>query len=67
VPAFLPLPASPRAAPNALPAGPARGLEPGLPWSVWVGLACVGIGLPIGGFVRLRQRRRAASGLAQTA
>jgi murein DD-endopeptidase MepM/ murein hydrolase activator NlpD len=64
------LPLSPRAVPRPLPASPRaapRGLEPALPWSVWVGLACVGIGLPAGGFVRLRQRRRATSRVAQTA
>jgi murein DD-endopeptidase MepM/ murein hydrolase activator NlpD len=65
------LPASPRAAPaSPLPAWPradSRGLQPGLPWSVWVGLACVGLGLPVGGFMRLRRRRHASSRVAQTA
>ncbi len=66
-----PLPASPRGAPaRPLPPSPRAaplGLGPGPPWSVWVGLACVGIGLPVGGFVRLRRRRNAASRVAQPA
>ncbi|MEJ7798328.1 MAG: M23 family metallopeptidase [Solirubrobacteraceae bacterium] len=41
--------------------------EKRLPWSVWVGLACAGLGLPIGGFVRLRRRRSATAQVAQTA
>jgi murein DD-endopeptidase MepM/ murein hydrolase activator NlpD len=62
-----PLPAAPRAAPaRRRPASP-LGVEPALPWSVWVGLGCAGIGLPIGGFVRLRQRRRASRRVARTA
>jgi hypothetical protein len=63
-------PALPRAAPTPLPASPRdapRDLEPGLPWSVWAGLACFGIGLPVGGFLRLRERRRATRRVAQTA
>jgi hypothetical protein len=47
---------SPRAAP-----------APGVPWPVWLGLACVGLGLPFGGFVRVRRRRHATSRVAQTA
>jgi hypothetical protein len=65
-----PLPASPRLAHEPVPASPRaapRGLERGLPWTVWVGLASVGIGLPIGGVVRLRQRRRSTSRVARTA
>ncbi len=39
-----------------------------LPWPVWLGLALVGLGLPLGGgFVTLRRRRRAARAIAQTA
>jgi Peptidase family M23 len=66
-----PLPAAPRVGPaRPLPVAPRiapRAPEPRLPWSVWAGLACVGIGLPVGGFVRLRQRRRATRRVAQTA
>ena len=43
-------------------AAPPGGFEPRVPWTVWIGLACVGLGLPFGGFVRLRRRGRAARG-----
>jgi hypothetical protein len=29
-----------------------------LPWTVWIGLALFGLGLPLGGLVRVRRRRR---------
>ncbi len=62
-----PAPAAPRGAPaRPVPAAPA-GARPALPWSVWAGLACFGFGLPLGGFVRLRRRRRTAHRVAQTA
>jgi murein DD-endopeptidase MepM/ murein hydrolase activator NlpD len=73
-----PLPAAPSAAPaRPVPAVPRGGLarrvpaapvgpQPALPWSVWAGLACFGFGLPLGGFVRLRRRRRTAHRIAQT-
>lgn len=31
-----------------------------LPWTVWLGLLCVGLGLPLGGLVTARRRRRRA-------
>jgi hypothetical protein len=38
-----------------------------IPWYVWVGLACVALALPIGGFVAVRgQRRRIANRAAAT-
>ncbi len=36
-------------------------------WLVWVGLGCVGLGLPLGGFVHLRRRRRAIAVAARMA
>jgi murein DD-endopeptidase MepM/ murein hydrolase activator NlpD len=51
----------PRPHPDARPAfehGPS-GVR--LPWTVWAGLGCVGLGLPLGGFVRLRRHRRATA------
>ena len=56
----------PRAAP-APASSPAPVAAPKLPWPVWLGLACVLLGLPLGGFVRLRRRRRATAVVAQTA
>ena len=52
----------PLAAPAApVPAG-------GVPLTVWAGLACVAVGLPFGGFVTVRRRRRRAlAHIAQTA
>jgi len=40
-----------------------------MPWVVWIGLLCVGLGLPLGGLagVRRRRRRRAYAPLAPTA
>jgi hypothetical protein len=29
-----------------------------MPWLVWLGLALVGLGLPLGGLVQVRARRR---------
>lgn len=58
------LPAQPREVPAAAdrpPAGSER-----LPWPIWLGLALFGLGLPLGGFVQARERRRrAAAPLAQ--
>ncbi len=63
------LPPSPvGAAPRLAPAAPsderaprARGPAPAtpVPWTAWVGLGCVGLGLPFGGLVHRRRRRRA--------
>ncbi|MFP5363114.1 MAG: murein hydrolase activator EnvC family protein [Thermoleophilia bacterium] len=50
----------PGAAAGAMPAAPRRtaaGAEH-LPWPLWIGLALVVLGLPVGGIVRLRARRR---------
>lgn len=61
-----------RRAPRELPvvrpvAVPVRAAER-LPWPVWLGLALIGIGLPLGGgFVSVRRRRRAARAIARTA
>jgi hypothetical protein len=39
-----------------------------MPWAVWLGLALVGLGLPLGGLLRLRtRRRRTVPAVAQTA
>jgi len=48
-----------------VPAAPA----PGVPLTVWAGAVCVGLGLPLGGFItaRRRRRRRALAHVAQTA
>ena len=48
-----------------LGSGPRAAVRVG--WPVWVGLGCVGLGLPLGGFVRLRRRRRATAGGARIA
>ncbi len=56
---------APRTAPRVAPGLPRA--APGIPWPVWVGLACFGLGLPLGGFVRVRRRRHATSRVAQTA
>jgi hypothetical protein len=72
------VPAQPwRARRHGLPAMPTRltpapktsppAAIPGVPWPVWVGLASFGLGLPFGGFVRLRRRRHAAIRVASTA
>jgi murein DD-endopeptidase MepM/ murein hydrolase activator NlpD len=60
----------PRAArysrPLAVPAAPVPAR--GVPLTVWAGLACVAVGLPFGGFVTVRRRRRRAlAHAAQTA
>lgn len=66
-----PLSARPLHAPPApLPARrahapPAR--DPPIPWLVWVGLAAFGLGLPLGGLVRVRRRGRAASAVVRAA
>jgi hypothetical protein len=59
-----PLPAAPRLtplrSPPLAPAPPRVGPAPvaRMPWPVWLGLALVGLGLPLGGLVRVRTRRR---------
>ncbi|MEA2663436.1 MAG: hypothetical protein QOI11_380 [Candidatus Eremiobacteraeota bacterium] len=64
-----PAPAWPRAAqpsadsPRAASPGPA----PTLPLVVWVGLAGIGLALPVGGIVGVRRHRRATSGRAVAA
>ena len=71
-----PVPGSPRLAPvrpeplapTVAPAPPSpAGPPPGVPWLVWMGLACVGLALPIGGLVRHRRRERVARRIARTA
>lgn len=72
-----PAPARPLAQPEArrvhVPApvlAPARAAAPhaATPWTVWAGLLCVGLGLPLGGLVSVRRsrhrRRHAATSLA---
>ena len=59
-----PVPAAPR---SVLVHTGSPGFQPGVPWLAWAGLACFGLGLPIGGFVRLRRRRSATSHYARTA
>jgi murein DD-endopeptidase MepM/ murein hydrolase activator NlpD len=55
VPVGAPLPGSGQGRPLARgPLPPTR-----LPWTVWAGLACVGLGLPLGGLVHRRRRRHA--------
>jgi len=65
------VPARPIPAPAWRPApgasSPSRGFKPGVPWSAWVGLACFGLGLPIGGLVGLRRRRQSTSRVARIA
>lgn len=47
---------------------PAHGRAARLPWPVWLGLALFGLGLPLGGLVRLRKRQaRAPAGVPQAA
>lgn len=64
-----PAPALPR--PVVPPADAPRTAPPGLPltlpWVVWVGLASIGLALPVGGIVRLRRRRRGTSAPAVAA
>jgi murein DD-endopeptidase MepM/ murein hydrolase activator NlpD len=64
-PIVQPLPARPL--PAAMPAPDPRGAR--LPWPVWVGLGLVCLGVPLGGVVRGRARRRAraAAPVAQVA
>lgn len=58
-----PAPSGAQTAPSTPPAGVER-----LPWAVWLGLALFGLGLPLGGLVRVRTRRRLApASLPQTA
>jgi len=64
-PARRPLP-MPRAAPAALRPAPADAGR--LPWAVWLGFVLFGLGLPVGGLVRVRERRRrAVAAVAQAA
>jgi hypothetical protein len=62
-PGPAPAPTRPRAA--VPPADAPRAAAPGptltLRWVVWVGLASIGLALPVGGIVRVRRRRRGTS------
>lgn len=66
-----PAPVTPVARPVSLraPAAvPARAPSAVTPWTVWLGLVCVGLGLPLGGLVAVRRRRlRATYPLARPA
>jgi murein DD-endopeptidase MepM/ murein hydrolase activator NlpD len=62
----------PRARPSALPTAhpaaiPPRAGASRLPWPVWLGLALVALGLPLGGALTVRRRRQAPVPLPQTA
>jgi murein DD-endopeptidase MepM/ murein hydrolase activator NlpD len=60
--------ARPSALPTARPAAtPPRAAAHRLPWPVWLGLALFGLGLPLGGTVTVRRRRRAAAPVPRTA
>lgn len=61
-----PAPASPRAAAPAADSPRAAAPRPALtlPWAVWVGLASIGLALPVGGIVTVRRRRRGTSARA---
>jgi murein DD-endopeptidase MepM/ murein hydrolase activator NlpD len=49
-------------------AGEASAPAPRMPWLVWLGLALFGLGLPLGGLVRVHaRRRRAGAAVARTA
>jgi hypothetical protein len=62
-----PLP-HPRALPIARPAAiPPRADVPRLPWPVWLGVALLGLGLPLGGLVTVRTRRREPAPVPQAA
>ncbi len=65
-PALRPRPAPPVGAPALRPAPrPAAPAPPGrAPWPVWLGLALVALGLPLGGLRSARRRRRRAGALA---
>ncbi|MEA2230974.1 MAG: hypothetical protein QOD83_790 [Solirubrobacteraceae bacterium] len=78
-PSVRPLPLGPAPAPRAMRPRAARYSRPlaapaapvparGVPLTVWAGLGCVAVGLPFGGFVTVRRRRRRAlAHVAQTA
>ena len=73
-PAAEPLPLVPRRrrCPEAAPGRrdlliAARRANRGVPWSVWVGLACVGFGLPVGGVRATGGAAHATSRVARTA
>jgi len=69
-PARRPLPVvrAPRELPVSDPVAPPVAAVERLPWPVWLGLALVGLGVPLsGGFVTLRRRRRAARAVAEMA
>jgi murein DD-endopeptidase MepM/ murein hydrolase activator NlpD len=57
VPFAPPLPQATRPLPVAAP-GTGEGGPQHLPWPVWVGLGSVSLGMPLGGLVRRRVRRR---------
>ncbi len=65
-PAPRPAPGSPAPAlaPEQAPGGPGPAR---LPWTVWAGLALVGLGLPLGAMMTVRRRPRAALSAARTA
>ena len=64
-PALRPLPRSQPAGTHTPGLGHASA---SLPWTVWIGLLCVGLALPLGGVVTVRRRRRrAAAPLARAA
>jgi murein DD-endopeptidase MepM/ murein hydrolase activator NlpD len=57
----------PIARPRPRPAAPPPPSAVRLPWPVWLGLALVGLALPLGGIVTLRRRRHVAVSRLRTA
>jgi murein DD-endopeptidase MepM/ murein hydrolase activator NlpD len=62
-------PRRPPAVARATPAAPHQAPAPvgRLPWLVWLGFGLFGLGLPLGGLVRVRERRRHAGAAARMA